>query len=402
MPQRAYVWQRDWQAPVAPALAEGREVLDGAVILGAEVEWKSGTPSPIVPDVDWSAVKDFGKPVSVAMRIAPYAGPFEDSGAVMDFLVATARSLVASATTAQVPLAEFQLDFDCAQKKLAGYAKWVRRLREAVAPLPLVITALPSWLPEPEFPNLAAEAHHYVLQVHSVPSPRGDDKTQICDPTEARRWVGQASKLRLPFEIALPTYRSLVGYGPDDKLLGVVSDSVRPAWPASTRIREYSLDADLIAFLVAEWQTKRPKFCTGLLWYRMPVATDENNWRWPTFKAVMAGRAPRGSWQVRIDGSASSEKLPPNPADLVLKNVGETDGPPTCQVQVSWTNASAPLAEALPGWEVRIEKEKQRATFFRATNIGRRLPPGSECAIGWLRLQPGAPFHVEVVSEPGS
>src|SRR5690348_993464 len=74
--QRAYIWQRDWNAPVGASLAEGREVLDGCVVLGAEIEWKSGNPRAIKPRVDWLALRTFGKPVSVAMRIAPSPGPF--------------------------------------------------------------------------------------------------------------------------------------------------------------------------------------------------------------------------------------------------------------------------------------------------------------------------------------
>src|SRR4051812_36613199 len=35
LPQRAYVWQRDWNAPVVKSLNEGRDVLDGCVVLAA-------------------------------------------------------------------------------------------------------------------------------------------------------------------------------------------------------------------------------------------------------------------------------------------------------------------------------------------------------------------------------
>lgn len=73
----------------------------------------------------------------------------------------------------RMEIQEFQLDFDCAQKKLTGYAEWVKALRHSTGSVPLVITALPSWLSEPAFPSLAREAKRYVLQVHSVVSPLG-------------------------------------------------------------------------------------------------------------------------------------------------------------------------------------------------------------------------------------
>jgi hypothetical protein len=395
LPQRGYIWQRDWNAPVAASLAEGREVLDGCVVLGAEIEWKSGSPHAIKPRIDWAALRAFGKPVSVAMRIAPYPGPFSETGSITEAFCATARELTAEAKSASVPLAEFQLDFDCAQKKLGGYAQWVRAIRRAVEPVPLVITTLPSWLPEPAFPALVAEARGYVLQVHSVASPHGDENTMICNPAEARQWVAQAAKLGLPFEIALPTYRSLVGYSLEGKLLGVVSDSVRPNWPPGTQLKEYSADAAAMAALVAEWQKQKPAQCRGLLWYRLPVATDGNNWRWPTLRAVMAGRAPESSWKVRVEGAAASPAGIPNPADFVLMNDGETDGPPRCTMVARWEGDAVPTAEALPGWEVKMESHQ--ATFFPTVTNQRRLPPGEERAIGWLRLEPAAPLHVEVV-----
>jgi hypothetical protein len=352
----------------------------------------------IKPRIDWSALNAFGKPVSVAMRIAPSPGPFSERGPVTEALCATARGLLAEAKTAGVSLAEFQLDFDCAQKKLAGYAQWVRAIRRAVEPVPLVITTLPSWLPEPAFPALVREAGAYVLQVHSIPSPRGDANTMICNPGEARKWVAQAAKLGLPFEIALPTYRSVVGYSPEGRLLGVVSDSVRPTWPPGTLLKEYSTDAGAMAALVAEWQKQRPTGCRGLMWYRLPVATDGNNWRWPTLRAVMAGRAPMASWRARSQNQSASGQesgAALAPTDFTLVNDGETDDPPDCRVEATWDTESVPVAESLPGWQVKLEK--RRATFFRASENQRRLPPGNECAIGWLRLEPVAPLHVEVI-----
>jgi hypothetical protein len=284
-------------------------------------------------------------------------------------------------------LSELQLDFDCAQKKLAGYRLWVQALREAVRPVPLVITTLPSWLGEQEFTRLAGEVPYYVLQVHSVSSPLGDAKTMICDPALARKWVAQAERIGHPFAIALPTYRSVVGYDPSGKLLGVSSDGVRPSWPAGTTVREYETDAADMASLVAEWNGRPPAQCRGLLWYRLPVGGDVNNWRWPTLRAVIAGRSPQAAWVVRVAGA--------NPADLTLRNDGESDEPMRGKVEVRWEGQARATAEALPGW--RVTTDGQRAVFSSASEAGVRLPPGEERAIGWLRLDPAAPFHAKTV-----
>jgi hypothetical protein len=387
LPQRAYVWQRDWSAPVIESLREGHDNLDGCVVLAAEVEWRGGRTRVVRPDVDWSALKAWGKPVGAAMRVSPFAGPFAADDEVIRSLCDTARGVVADASRTGLKLEEVQLDFDCAQKKLAAYRLWVQPLREAVKPVPLVITTLPSWLGEPEFTKLVQEVPRYVLQVHSVPSPLGDAKTLICDPALARRWVAQAERIGHPFEIALPTYRSVVGYGPDGKLLGVSSDGVRPNWPAGTTVQEYESDAPAMAGLIAEWQSHHPALCLGILWYRLPVASDANNWRWPTLRAVMAGRAPKAAWEVRVQGT--------NPADLSVRNAGESDEPMRGRVEVRWEVQARPTAEGLPGW--RVDAQARSVIFSSASESGARLPPGGERAIGWLRLDPAVPFHAQIV-----
>ena len=58
-----------------------------------------------------------------------------------------------------------QIDFDCAESKLEGYGGWVRSIRQRIAPVPLVITALPSWLNRREFGTLAEAAGYAIVQV---------------------------------------------------------------------------------------------------------------------------------------------------------------------------------------------------------------------------------------------
>lgn len=311
----------------------------------------------------------------------------------MQALGAKARDLIAAAKAGGAIPVEFQLDHDCPQKKLSGYAKWAHAIREAIKPVPLVITALPSWLDEPEFPALAREAARYVLQVHSVRPPKSEAAPAICDPILARKWAAQAEKIRLPFEIALPTYRYQAGYDSAGKFAGIESDSVRPNWPPGTRVREFATDAAAMAQLVNEWNMHPMPHCAGLIWYRLPVGSDRNNWPLATLRAVMAGRAPRSSFSIRVNG-APPKRDPALLADLSLFNDGETDDAPGGEIVVTWPPDASAVAEALPGWKVRLEAS--RARFARRDDAGARLPPGAERAIGWLRLEPAAPIHVEI------
>ena len=262
------------------------------------------------------------------------------------------------------------------RKKLAGYAIWLGALRPAIQPTRFVITTLPVWLGESEFPALLREVDGYVLQVHSVPTSGAREGNRLCDPALARGWVESAARLGRPFSVALPTYRCVAGYDPAGKLLGIAMDAGQPSWPAETRVLEFGSNADEIADLVREWRENRPAGLQELIWYRVPVPTDTRNWRWPTLSAVMQGRKPVHRYEVRMEGG--------NPVDLAIANTGESDAPFDRAVTVTW-NGPAPIAsDALPGWTIR--GEPPALTFAPQAGARLRLAPGAQRGIGWIRF----------------
>jgi hypothetical protein len=379
--QRGYLWQRDWTAAVADAVVEADRHMDGLVVLGTEIQWTGGKPDPVPAAISWQTMKASKKPWAIALRIAPYPGPFVGDDLSTLTIVKEASRLIQEAENHAVDLDEFQLDFDCAQKKLAGYLIWVRAVRAVVQPLRFVITTLPSWLDEPDFLELISQSEAYVLQVHSIPTVNEIGRTVLCDSGLARNWVAKASKLGHPFNVALPTYRCVAGYDEQGNLLGVLMDSVQPAWPRGTRVLEFDTDADELANLVNDWRTNCPPNLIGLIWYRIPVSTDRQNWRWPTLCAVMEGRRPSHRLEVCRTGA--------NPVDLSIFNEGEADVPIDCEVSVTWTDRTLVASDALPGWQFR--GGSGRALFTSSSRRGLRLPPGAKVDIGWLRYdQPPA------------
>ena len=386
--QRAYLWQRDWTPAVADALDEIERRMDGAVILGAEIIWSDAGPEARRASIDWAAWKRARSLRALALRIAPFSGPFAAEDTNADFIAGVARSLIEEASTYGVKLAEFQIDFDCAQKNLAGYRLWLQRLRSVMpAPVRLVITTLPAWLDQPEFASLVRDVDGYVLQVHSVPTRHESGRDTLFDPELTRRWVAKAAKLGRPFSVALPTYRCIAGYDDAGKLLGVYMDSVPPKWPPGTTTLEFAADADAIADMVREWQTARPPELRELLWYRAPVASDARNWRWPTLAAVMTGRRPRHELRVTQEGG--------NPVDLALVNDGEAEEPLASIVTARWQEETLEAADALSGWSVVTGQG--RAQFIPSLPSPVRLAPGAKRSIGWLRF--AAPTTVEVQVE---
>ena len=376
LPQRGYLWQRAWNPAVLAAVQEADKRMDGIVIIGAEILWNSSTPATNRANVDWPTLKNAQKPIALVLRVAPYPGPFLEDDSTANYITGVAKSLITDATAHGLTVSEFQLDFDCAQKKLSGYSLWVKAVRAAVLPTRFVVTTLPAWLDEPEFSHLVRLADGYVLQVHSVPISSQAGQSFLLDTGLARKWIQKASGLGVPFSVALPTYRCLAGYDRFGKLMGVVMDSVDLAWPPGTRTLEFSTDSDDTAALVKEWLSRRPRELKELIWYRIPVATDQRNWRWPTLTAVMAGRKPAHKLQAVQRGD--------NPIDISVKNSGEADKQVSVRVTVTWTGASIVAFDALPGWTV-IAKNG-RAVFTRIDGSPMELPPGNERSVGWLRF----------------
>jgi hypothetical protein len=358
------------------AVQEAGKRMDGMVIIGAEIVWSGPTPETIRANIDWPTLKNAAKPISLALRVAPYPGPFSKDDSTAKYISDVAKSLITAATAHGLNVSEFQLDFDCAQKKLSGYSLWVEAVRSAVFPTRFVVTTLPAWLDEPAFVPLVRLADGYVLQVHSVPVSTQGGQPLLLNTNLARQWILKAASLGIPFSVALPTYRCLAGYDKTGKLLGVAMDSVDLAWPPGTRTLEFSTDADDTAKLVNEWFSARPDELKELIWYRIPVATDHRNWRWPTLAAIMAGRRPIHKLLAVQRGD--------NPVDFSIKNIGEADKQVSIELTVTWSGASLVAFDALPGWTVATENE--RAMFTRVDGTPMELPPGNERSVGWLRF----------------
>jgi len=382
--QRGYIWQREWSPAVIDSLAEAKRRLNGVVLLGAEINFGGKSPQIVKASIDWDAVRQQTQHCSVALRVAPFAGPFRAHDAAARVIVDVAKQLLDNARSHGVKIEEFQFDFDCAQKNLSAYRTWLSTLRPIVHPVWFVVTVLPAWLDDVNFLPLVRETDGYVLQVHSVPiSARGG--ATLCDSKLAREWIARAAKLRIPFSVALPTYRCAAGYAYDGKLLSVAMDSVQPSWPPGTRILEFGADADEIAGLVHELQKARPPQLRELIWYRVPSTTDTRNWRWPTLEAVMAGSAPKHHLSVRQEGT--------NPIDLSIVNAGEADEQLNVNVTAKWRKADLQACDALSGWQVR--SENGRAVFSSVAENGFRLPPGAIRKIGWLRFDQSTTLQTE-------
>ena len=384
-----YMWQHAWSPAVREAATTALADAGGLTPLAARISWHGNPAAVAWTDVPWQHLAAKHQRLGAAIRAEPLPSPAAALPAALDTLRATARECLRRAAASGVTLAEIQLDFDAAESQLAIYATWLRGLRGAVSPLPVTFTALPCWLRQAAFADLARAADGYVLQVHAAERPT-PDSTALCDPAQAQRWVEQAARAApgVPFRVALPTYTYEIAFAPDNSCLGVVAEGEAREWPVDSKLVFLGADASALAGLLKTWNAARPAELTGVLWFRLPLATDAHNWRWPTLRTLIRGGTPQPalSARARLDPSG---KL----CDLTLNNTGDADATPPSSVTVRWQNSTCEAGDPLAGYAMTAGDS---CAVFRprgaAPATARRvIRPGQSLALGWLRFSQSIP-----------
>ena len=387
--QEVYVWQRAWTTAVREAVVEHGAAFANLITLAAEVSWSHGRPDVIRVPLDFGALAQTKRPVGLAIRFGPFSGPFATNDAVSQRLVSLAASVVAEAKTNGVPLGELQLDFDCADSKLAGYQLWVQAIRRRIAPIPLTITTLPSWLKQPGFRELVSASDGYVLQVHSLVKPESfDAQFTLCDPKAALVAVEKAASLGVPFRVALPTYGYLMAFATNGQFVGLSAEGPAKSWPASARLREVRSDPVAMAELVKKLEAEHLPDLRGIIWYRLPTIVDNLNWRWPTLAAIVAGQLPHESVQPQL------RRVEAGLVEISLVNNGELDIFSRLAVEIRWQDARLVAGDGLRGFEL-VEGDASTARL-QTRSQPHRLSAGEERIIGWLRFNRDVEVQLEL------
>lgn len=393
-----YVWQRQQGPEVWAALDTAKSLADGFNVLAAEVAWSSGKPvvSRFAPD--YARLGKLGKPVGLSLRVGTFPGPFAADHANTKTLTALATSLLAEARAAGLEASELQIDFDCAEAKLAGYRVWLGALRPAVGKTPLVFTALPVWLGhEADFAALARAADGFVLQVHSLEKPTAPAvPVTLCDPARALAWAAQAGRVGVPFRVALPTYGYRVAFDAAGKFFALAAEGPAPAWPAGTQVRVARADAVVMARLAQTLAAAPPPNCTGVIWFRLPVEGDRLNWDMVTLATILRGETPAAKMTVAVEWPE------PGLAEIVAVNTGTTSELPPARVTLRWPAAEKLLtSDGLGGFRLEASPGQAQMNAVAATlPPDAFLAPGQKRKIAWLRF--AHEISLEVVVAPAA
>lgn len=297
--QEAYVWQRNWTPAVRDAIAHAPARIGRLHVLAAEVSVGASTLHPL--DLDAGALAAAHRPVTLVVRID---GSRPIDGLSLAPLVEMADSL----RKARVDVAGIEVDHDCATAALEDYRRWLAAQR-AATPLPLSITALPTWAGSPALVDVAAAVDEIVVQVHAVRAPT------IFDPNVAWHDLARfANAVRTtPLRVSLPTYGAVV------------------------RGMEVEADAGDVAAFVRRLAAEPVPGVAGIVWFRLPVAGDAQTWSPATFASVVeTGRAdaPRAQIALVARGDDRFDVVATNPG------AGLVDLPP---VHVAGTIDAAEL-----------------------------------------------------------
>lgn len=380
-----YIWQRSWSDALTDAVDTARPYSSEFVVLAAEIAWRGSAPGVFKPAIRYDGLRKAGRPVGLAVRIGPIPKNYRLEGDSAELVSHLVRSLIADAESAGIHPAELQLDFDCAESRLEEYAAMLRMVRPAAGGVPLTITALPCWLDRSAFKELIDAADGYVLQVHSTDKPEAGDKNPtICNVASAGSWVKQAARLGRPFRVALSTYSYVATFDEQGRLASLSAEG-RGAVPVLTGQRVIRSDASAIAGLVQGWNEERPAGLTGVVWYRLPLATDSLNWRWETVWSIIAGNTPMADLRVHV---ARSE---PELFDIELVNAGDADAGLPGLINVDWKGRLV-SCDGLLDYGVSVETNGAR--FVLSDRHRDVIAPGERLRIGWLRLETDAEVAV--------
>lgn len=389
----AYVWQRNWSPRLLASIQEHASRVDGLTVLVSELSPAPDGGSVVRLPVDFQLLGATSQPISLAIRVGNYTGPFDAEQPMTQRLLHEVQFALATAVNHGMVLSAIEIDFDCATSRLEGYAEWLRALRPVLGEVPLSITTLPTWMNRSEaFGDLVRLTDHFVLQVHSVKRPSSiDSQVVLCDSTDAVRWAHAASRYEVPFHVALPTYGYRVAFDAEGALAGVFGEDASPIDDPELRYRVIRAEPLAMSQLVREFDERPPTHCLGIIWYRLPIGEERLNWDALTWRAVMTGQVEHSDWVVQ------AVKQDDGLIELQIEQTSALATQPPQQIIVQWGARTALAWDGQRNYSVTIGPDHSLIWQWPESMTPPLLPQGTRWTIGWLRMDAAAPLNFTIL-----
>ncbi|WP_283182298.1 DUF3142 domain-containing protein [Pseudomonas svalbardensis] len=355
--QQLYVWQRQWTPAHESALRDSRADFSTLRVLALQAFPEAGWSRA---RIDPALLKRDGRPLIAVIRLDGQLKSLD-----RDAVTAQIQQVLGDWQGQGLKLSGVEIDHDAGNARLPAYREFLTQLRAVLpATIALSITALPAWLDSPELPALLSTVDSSVLQVHAVSDPR----LGLFDPDQARQWTKAWSRITSkPFYLALPAYgvALLPGGG------APVVESEVPIERGGKR-RELLADPQQLSRLGTELRNDPPAHLAGLIWFRLPLASDRRAWSLTTLSAVARGDALDSRLALKL--SVQNDLY-----DISLSNQGNLDSawPERLTLAVQGCDG----ADALAGYA--LQQRPDLLTFTRLRDG--RIPAGEQRAIGWAR-----------------
>ena len=356
--QQLYVWQRQWTPAHQAALKNSREDFSTLRVLALQAFPRAGWSRA---RIDSALLKQDGRPLIAVIRLDGQLKALDEED-----VIAQIQQLLSDWQAQGLILAGVEIDHDAGNARLPAYRQFLTNLRTVLpASLPLSITALPAWLDSPELPALLSTADSSVLQVHAVSDPRRG----LFDPAQAKKWARAWSRITSkPFYLALPAYG--VALLPHANGAPVIESEV-PIERAGERTELLS-DPQQLSTLATELRNDPPSHLVGLIWFRLPLATDRRAWSLTTLRAVARGDVLDSRLTLQLSAQDGLY-------DVSISNSGNLDSAWPERLTLAVQGCEG--ADALAGYA--LQQRPDLLTFTRLRDG--RIPAGGQRAIGWAR-----------------
>ena len=352
-----YIWQHHWTDEVTASVAIRANHFEELVLLAAEYFTIHGNLS--VKEISFSEKALNQKKVWLAIRIGPQREQ-EALEIVRKHLHQLVRRKSIALVESGADLAGVQIDYDCPTSSLGSYALWLEQIRSGHPGLPFSATSLPAWLGSSSFSRFARAVDHFVLQVHSLEAPaHWNEAISLCSPAKALKWTKKADTFGAPFLVAVPTYSYGLVYDRSGKFLGAESEGPSASWPEGFKTRLLAADPGEMSKLRTDLEQTKLKNLKGIIWFRLPVDSDRNNWEWSTLVAVMnKSFAP-------VEAGYLVNEASPGLFQLVLTNAQSHQVAVPKKIFVSHGKGQIVAMDGLNGYQ--IEQTKNGLQAFRPT-----------------------------------